>query len=829
MLVGRQTELARLQQLLAEGHPVVVYGEAGVGKTALARSAAAEAGIRLVEAGALATLSWLPYLPLRRALGHEPRGADPAYVARELIEAASGAMLLFDDLHWADPQTRATIPFLVGKLPLVVTARTAEPSTASLADELRAAAFEIVDLEPLVPADAVALVRRLRPEVTPAAAERIATRAGGNPLLLEELSVSGEPSESLELALAARLRALAPESRETLGTLALLGRPLDEADLPNTEELVQTGLLLFVNGTVAFRHPLLAEVAAAGLDENDRRRLHSRLAGLVVRAGEAARHHLAAGERDLAYDRALEAAEQAEHPGELAAHLEVAASCARGAQADALRLRAAALLVEVGSFAAALRLLDAVASDDPLMRAGVCLQRTRAAIGDHDLDRAVLLVSEGLSLVGGSGTQVAVDLGIERATVELEIGDETAAEAVLAEARPLLEIAERSGFDVAAAYAVIGRARRLLGEVDWERDVEHALAAARDEGATGIECRTAESTVGALFHEGMAPRARRLSRTYVGRASELRLASWERRFRTRSAWLAMHGGRYRKAYEEAEAIRLEELEWERFLVTYVAAESAIDLGLHERARELLADMYLLSTTGHERLRQTLWVRADAELWSGRPRESLAAANELFERFPQEASAFARVTRGWACVELDLDPGEPVIIPPIRLLAGVRPELAALRHLAAGEDEDAALRFRDAAAAWKGQHERGRLRCAWAEGEALRRAGRGDEALERLSRAEWLIVSYGQAPLLARVRRSLRLAGASRPAARGAGSHGLSAREAEILALVADGLTNAEVARRLGLGRPTVERLIATASTKLGARTRLQAAAIAAQR
>ena len=127
MLVGRQTELARLQQLLAEGHPVVVYGEAG-GEDRSRAIRAAEAGIRLVEAGALATLSWLPYLPLRRALGHEPRGADPAYVARELIEAASGAMLLFDDLHWADPQTRATIPFLVGKLPLVVTARTAEPS-----------------------------------------------------------------------------------------------------------------------------------------------------------------------------------------------------------------------------------------------------------------------------------------------------------------------------------------------------------------------------------------------------------------------------------------------------------------------------------------------------------------------------------------------------------------------------------------------------------------------------------------------------------------------------------------------------------------------------
>ena len=208
-----------------------------------------------------------------------------------------------------------------------------------------------------------------------------------------------------------------------------------------------------------------------------------------------------------------------------------------------------------------------------------------------------------------------------------------AAESVLAEARRLLDVAEARGFDVAAIHAVIGRARRLLGEIDWEGDIERALDAARAEGTTGIECRTAESSVGALFHEGAAPRARRLAQEYVERARELRLGSWERRFRTRAAWLAMHGGRYRRAFDEAEALRVEELEWERFLVTYVAAESAIDLGLHDRASELLADLYLLSTTGYERLRQTLWVRADAELWSGRPRESLAAADELIERFP----------------------------------------------------------------------------------------------------------------------------------------------------------------------------------------------------
>lgn len=829
VLVGRQTELGQLQALLADGRSVVLYGEAGVGKTALVRAAVAAAGLRLVEAGALATLSWLPYLPLRRALGHEPRGADPAYVARELIDAVGGAVLLLDDLHWADAQTRETVPILIGKTPLVATVRKIGPETAELVAELRVAGFELVELEPLETEDSVSLVRRLRPDLPPALVDRLAARAGGNPLLLEELSTSGEPTESLELALAARIRTLDPESRESLGLLALLGRPLDASALPAADELVATGLLQVADGAIAFRHPLLAEVVVGRLGENERRLLHARAARLVAHPGEAARHHAAAGERALAHTRALEAAEEAEQPGELAAHLEVAAACAEGVDADALRLRAASLLVDVGRFTAAERLLDDVADADPLLRAEASLQRARGAIGDHDLDRGLALIAEGLSFAAGSGEQVEVDLGVERVTVELEIHDEATAGPVLADALRLLALAKGAGFDVSAVHAVIGRARRLLGDPAWEADVEHSLIAARAEGATGIECRTAESAIGALFHEGAAPRARRLSRTYVGRARELRLGSWERRFRTRSAWLAMHGGRYRRAFEEAEALRAEEHEWERFLITYVGAESAIDLGLHDRASELLADLYLLSTTGYERLRQTLWVRADAELWSGRPRESLAAADELIERFPDEVSAFARVTRAWACLDLGRDPGSPTIDPPIRLLAGVRPELEALELLAAGADAQAAVRFRDAAAAWHGQHERGRLRCAWAEGEALRRAGRVDQALDRLARAERLVEAYGQVPLLGRVRRSLRLVGASRPAARGLGAHGLTAREEEILLLVGDGMSNSEVARRLGLGRPTVERLVSSAVTKLGARSRLQAATLAARR
>jgi DNA-binding NarL/FixJ family response regulator len=56
---------------------------------------------------------------------------------------------------------------------------------------------------------------------------------------------------------------------------------------------------------------------------------------------------------------------------------------------------------------------------------------------------------------------------------------------------------------------------------------------------------------------------------------------------------------------------------------------------------------------------------------------------------------------------------------------------------------------------------------------------------------------------------------------------LTVREREVLALVAEGLTNGEIARRLGLGRPTVVRVIRSAQQKLGASSRTQAAALAA--
>jgi DNA-binding CsgD family transcriptional regulator len=85
-----------------------------------------------------------------------------------------------------------------------------------------------------------------------------------------------------------------------------------------------------------------------------------------------------------------------------------------------------------------------------------------------------------------------------------------------------------------------------------------------------------------------------------------------------------------------------------------------------------------------------------------------------------------------------------------------------------------------------------------------------------------------APLVVRARKSLRAAGVARTSERGVDRTGLvTLREREVLDLVARGRSNAEIARRLGVSRPTVRRLLENARAKLGARDRIEAAAILA--
>lgn len=833
VLVGRETELRLLSTLLAEGRRPVLYGEAGVGKTALARAIAPACGRRLLEAGALGTLSWLPYLPLRRLLGHDPLGADAAHVAREVDEAVGAGILLLDDLHWADRDTREAIALLPPHVSTIVAVRRGDPGAADVLGELGRHGYELVPVEPLPAETAARLVASIRPGLTRAEIGSLVRRTGGNPLLIEELTAVGGPSESLRLSLAARLRLLTDAGRDAMGLLALAGRPVDQSLVgEGAGELVAAGLAT-LDGELRVRHALLAETAAAQLDVADRKRLHAHLARALPDPGESARHYAAAGEHEVAVEQALRAAENAGRPGEVAAHLALAASFARGPDAVALRMRAAAALIDGNEYAAAEGLLAEVACSEPLSQAEVWRLRFQAREHAGDRPGARDAWAAGMRLAGGSGSAIEVRLLIDEARMAYLFDDNF--EAAVSISETALRRAYEVRAHVPAALGVRGSAAAFAREPGWPERLRKAIAAARQARDLDTEFRSGNNLVLGLQHEGRFAEARRTAVTLAGRARRARVAAWESRMRTWLVSIDWYRGFPRDAAEEATFLLRQVLEpADRRFLDPVAQQAFIDLGRYDEARSLIEkalEELEREQAPDDELSDVLWARTDLELAAGRPLAAVTSADECLARcgdgeWEETAVTFVTLTHAWASLDLGR-PSLVELVPPRRsLLAPAAFELDALRLAAGGEHAQAALVFARAARAWERRYFRSHLRCLWGQAESLRRAGKVERGRVVLEAAEQRALERGYQSLLGRIQRSLRLMGARRSAPRSDGAGGLTGREHEVLALAAAGLSNGEIARRLGIGRPTVQRFVSSACAKLGATTRAQAAALA---
>jgi DNA-binding CsgD family transcriptional regulator len=141
-------------------------------------------------------------------------------------------------------------------------------------------------------------------------------------------------------------------------------------------------------------------------------------------------------------------------------------------------------------------------------------------------------------------------------------------------------------------------------------------------------------------------------------------------------------------------------------------------------------------------------------------------------------------------------------------------------LAEGDARAALAALRHAWTAWQeveAPYEAARVRVL--VGLACRQLGDEDTAAMELDAARWVFQELGAAPELARVERLARAA-----ASRAAG--GLTAREVQVLALVAAGKSNRAVAAELFLSEKTVERHVSNILTKLGVGSRTAAAAYA---
>jgi DNA-binding CsgD family transcriptional regulator len=831
VLVGRDRELQELAGWLAGGRRVVLLGEAGIGKTALVRAAAQIARVRLREGGALATLSWMPYLPIERALGRTVPAGDAPYIAAEVDRRLDGDTLFLDDLHWADGATQSLLPLLGSETRIVLAVRRGDPATQAALELAASLGAELLPVEPLAEDAACALVERLRPSLPAAAVRTVVRRAAGNPLLLEELPASGEATESLRRSIAARLRHLDADAGAALGLIALAGRPLPRTLLgPAADVLVEASLAVPAGRRLALRHALLAEAVAGDLSPDERVTLHRRLAEAIRDPGESARHYAAAGALQEAHARAMRAASRASTPGERAEHLALAASCASGSEAEILSLRASRALCEAGRHSAAVSTLERIEGTAPGIAAEAALLRWQALHALGEVVGARKAWEAAIALADQAPVEIGVRLRVEQAAATMALDRDP--QLALVQARAAMRLASAKRVHRGRARFLLGRAAFAAGASGWERNLRRALDEAQAEQDHDLVQAAGAVLAFGLLISGRLRRARIVTESLVEEARSLRLTGPERRLRARLAGIDWHAGRSRRAVDACDALLQERLEpGEAFSVRFYLAEALIDQAGYDRGRRVLDELRAVAPGDRGSLEHLLWVEADLELWSGRARHALAAADRCLDgqALPSEGPhVFVRLARSWACLDLGVDPGEPRLRPTYGMGEAAPFEEQALSALARQEHDHAAELFADAARLWQGRQARGLVRCLLGRGEALRLAGRLAEARTALEKAELAAERRECVAVLARIRRSLRLAGEHRVAARTRGRDVLTGREEEILALVGGGLSNAEIARRLGISRATVERLVSTASRKLGVRSRLQAATLAAR-
>jgi DNA-binding CsgD family transcriptional regulator/tetratricopeptide (TPR) repeat protein len=400
-LVGRRAEMGALGAALeraAEGKPtgILLAGDAGVGKSRLVTETverAAAAGYAVLTGRCLDSSASLPYLPFTEVVGQlvasspeqltehpelsrllpghlsveavdrelgQLRVFDAMLSALDSLTAKSPALLVFEDLHWADRSSRDLLVFLLSRLTaqrlvVLATYRTDDlhrrhPLRPVLSELVRLPAVERLELAPLDAGDTLDLVRRLADgSLSEALLRRAAERSEGNAFFAEELvsaSSDGLPHGLAEV-LMARIEGLPPATQLVLRLAAVAGRRVEHGLLAAVSELSDDELEQALRDAVThhvlvadtgggdayvFRHALLREAIYTELLPGERSRLHARYAKLLAEQGEEAgaaaelaHHAVAAHDLPLALAASVRAAREADRraaPAEVLLHTE---------------------------------------------------------------------------------------------------------------------------------------------------------------------------------------------------------------------------------------------------------------------------------------------------------------------------------------------------------------------------------------------------------------------------------------------------------------------------------------------------------------------------
>jgi DNA-binding CsgD family transcriptional regulator len=791
---------------------VVVAGPPGCGRSTILRRVAALDPGPVHAGGGLAMLTAVPALALSRAVRARLPAHDIHLLAEAVRSRLRGALLVLDDIQYADPATLAALPHLAAHCRVLVALRTPHRLAADAEAALRGAATAWLDVPPLDRAAAADLARRTAAHLDEAAVAAVVDRAGGNPLAITALARQAAADrgaaptdiDQVAYAIATALADLPRPARTALAALGLLGRPAPAPLLgPGATALLSAGLIVESPDGYLPVSTYLAETAAGLLDAPARAELHLRLAELTP-PGEAARHLAAAGDHHAAFRRALAAADQAAG-GDRAALLLFACDLPGVTVDSRVRIAAADAALAAGRPQAAARVLT-----------------TAAPLGvEADVLRGEALLQAG----DPAGARAAVQ----------PVPDAAAAPVVAARDRVLLltelaldphaaadtadKVAARYPSPppgVAAAIAAVRAAHRAPG---WDT----ALAAAAADTRDPLTSRWSAW----LLVEQLAADGRLVESAAAAHAAARSCAAdlaygWHTRFAAAADWaIALHGagpapadaaagsagvapspaGSVDDAQRRAADLADRALPADaRGYATAAVALVEADTGLLAAARARLA-------TGPDHP-AAAWVAREAAWLDGQPDR---AAHRPADTGAGLLTGLHHITARWAAQ--DIGAAGPAAIPP-----GL--PVAARRTLTAWATGTG---FAAAADTWTAIALREQIRCLLAAGLFDADPQR---AVDALLAAERLADAAGLTVLAGRARRALRRHRVHRDTRSPRSGTQLTNREYDVLRLVAAGEPTRRIAGQLGISAETVDTHIRAGMRKLGARTRTEAAALA---